>query len=885
MSMNQHTRQECAVEIAVAIVSQLSSLRELSRARMINRTFRDGVSLDLGSRIRSIVTGQYVSSEDYDGFRALLSRTDSVLMGKWAELLAGPSNSWSDIRKQQRLSPSLVLLVACPRDSMDEWREYLVNHQLLDCGFAETYVGRAVRSATCFSHQYMGGAVVVLESETRSSMSIVLAQKGSCNRRGINKSYVFDLHPAVTARGENVETGRESVSAMSTCAVECTGRWMSCNADIDLSRTLRTNVAVRRPKGGALPTQSSFAPESILDVTETKRKYEGMGFPVGLFYGTQVGKVECVPVPSIVPCKDQYSEWDLRYDVWLRCPVVAQHVLYWGDLSFERIRSSDSSSDTGYLLCTNDPSNENANENTTVYSVLKVMTLASYNVCCELLGVFPADFARFGYLAGNHLCRLRLKATSNDESRYMEMLGRLLTPDAVDNHRVWPSGLYLEGQFITIEVTVPKTVEFRNRGNLQELLAVTDLCDEKGQPRMVAETAAAFYHHGNIIAKTMGVGAQLEMNLAVTYDSRYMKVIMVESIETRTVGAKWYDTPPCRGPVGVPLFQIVDNVEGDETDEDDGPLPSESRNDSEESVCQSVLGTAGSDVPDSPTSVSLSSVSSATPDTNGLVASKLFREDSPASSRIEDTERERDENGTTILSPHGSVAPGQSCVNNFVGDLSNVVQSVVGPSTAFGPYGQEGPASWNWNVSGATRPWELDVTDPVVLKAMSRAATSAHLGVGAQGSAMGLASETTGGGYSNVAVGHPYVNDVATASLAQVGWTAGMGQNVVNRTMQDSCTVTPASFSSDRKQREGGKNRTASHSTASSSRVTKPEKAVNKSPPKKRVKRQPWAGEHQFVLKAVEYRFMPVNGEYSPSAPANFQGQSKSTSKDCNSYQ
>ncbi|THU80757.1 hypothetical protein K435DRAFT_809630 [Dendrothele bispora CBS 962.96] len=943
MSMNQHTQQECAVEIAVAIVSHLSSLRELSRARMISRTFRDGVSLDLGSRIRSIVTGHYVSSEHYDDFRALLSRTDSLLMGKWAELLAGPSNSWSAIRTQQRLSPSWVLLVACPRDSADEWREYLVNHQLLDCGFAEMYVGPAVRTATCFTHQHMGGAVVVVESETRSSMSIVLAQRGSCNRRGINKSYVFDLHPAVSAAGENVETGRDSVSAMSTCAVElrrpkggalyvqyapdCGNRYGHANRSLRHVWTLKgwcLNKNCVWFSRRIQPMQSSFAPETIIDVTQTKRKYEGMGFPVGLFYGTQVGKVECVPVPPIVPCKDQYSEWDLRYDVWMRCPLVAQHVLYWGDLSFQRICSSDSRGDTRYLLCTDDPTNENLNENLTVYSVLKgfgasrspvwrgnllVLSISrrgrvqslcnsdlhavndavcAHNVCCELLGVFPADLARFGDLAEDHLCRLRLKGTPNDESRYMEMLGRLLTPVsktfhvngtgvkrfqvAVNNHLVMPSGLYLEHQFITIEVTVPKNVQFLNRGNIKEMLTVIDLCDPNGRPRMAAETAA-LYQHENLIAKTIGVASrEAEEPRSKTSQT---KVIIAESIETLIVGNKWYDTPPCDGPVGLPLFRLVDNVEADETDDEDGPPPSESQNDSEESVCRSVTDSARSDVQNSPTSVSFSSVSSATPDPNRLVPSKLFREGSPASSRIDDIEGNV-ENATTTISPYRSAPTGQPCPKNFVGDLSNFVQSLLGAgysgSPAFGRCGQEGPASWNWNVSGTTRPWELDVTDPVVLEALSCGAGSRSLGAGSQGSAMGSTSETTSSGYSNVTVSDPYLSDVATTSLAQVQWREGLGENVTNRTTQQSCSVTPASFSSDRTPREGGKNRTASHSTASSSRVSKPGKVVNKTQPKKRKKRQPFDGEHQFELKTFEYRFMPVN----------LQGQPKSAGQDLN---
>ncbi|THV01398.1 hypothetical protein K435DRAFT_853811 [Dendrothele bispora CBS 962.96] len=135
---------------------------------------------------------------------------------------------------------------------------------------------------------------------------------------------------------------------------------------------------------------------------------------------------------------------------------------------------------------------------------------------------------------------------------------------------------------------------------------------------------------------------------------------------------------------------------------------------------------------------------------------------------------------------------------------------------------------------------------------------------------MGSTSETTGSGYSNVTVSDPYLSDVATTSLAQVQWREGLGENVTNRTTQQSCSVTPASFSSDRTPREGGKNRTASHSTASSSRVSKPGKVVNKTQPKKRKKRQPFDGEHQFELKTFEYRFMPVN----------LQGQPKSAGQD-----
>ncbi|THU92485.1 hypothetical protein K435DRAFT_862456 [Dendrothele bispora CBS 962.96] len=412
MSVNRPVRGECVLEIAVAIVSHLSSLRQLSRARLINRTFHRAVSMDLGSRIRSLVTSRYVSLGDYDEFLAVLVRTDSIVTGKWAELLAGASNSWLAIQEKQRLCERWALVVACPRGCIEQWRAYLVNHRLDDCGVEETYVGGAIRYAARFCHKDMGGDIILLESETGSSMSVVVASKASHNRRAINKSHVFDLHPAATALGESIATGRDKRRPMSSCAVECTGRWLSTNVDVDLSRTARTNIPVRRPTGGALyvqyapesiepyglsawalrhvwtlkgqcqnknclwfsrdikSTRSSFAPDNGFDVAQLKRKYAGMGFPTAVFYGTQVGKVECVPVPAILPLKHHYSEWDLRYDVWLECPVFADHVLYWGDLNFQQINAPNKGG-ARYLLCANDQTINDANENWTLYSVLK----------------------------------------------------------------------------------------------------------------------------------------------------------------------------------------------------------------------------------------------------------------------------------------------------------------------------------------------------------------------------------------------------------------------------------------------------------------------------------------------------------------------------------
>ncbi|THU90465.1 hypothetical protein K435DRAFT_864265 [Dendrothele bispora CBS 962.96] len=393
--MSPPVRGESVLEIAVAIVSHLSSLRELSRARLINRTFHGAVCADLSSRIRTVVTGEYVSLDDYDGFLAVLARTDSLITGKWAELLAGASNSWQAIRKEQESYECWPLVLVCPK------------------GVEDGQVGGAVRSAARFCHKDMGGDIILLESETWSSMSVVVASKGSRNRRAINKSYVFDLHPALTAVGETIETGRGREGTISTCALKCTGKWMTANVDVDLSSTARTGVTVKRSKGAALyvrhaleyvdpyglstralrhvwslkgwclnkkclwfsrdirSTRSSFAPDSSSDVAEVKRKYAGMGFPVAVFYGTEVGKVECVPVPVILPLKAHYSEWDLRYDIWLQCPVFADHVLYWGDLYFQRIRASDRTDGGGFLLCGNDQRIDNANENLTLYRVLK----------------------------------------------------------------------------------------------------------------------------------------------------------------------------------------------------------------------------------------------------------------------------------------------------------------------------------------------------------------------------------------------------------------------------------------------------------------------------------------------------------------------------------
>ncbi|THU84813.1 hypothetical protein K435DRAFT_806424 [Dendrothele bispora CBS 962.96] len=602
MSMSPPVRGESVLEIAVAIVSHLSSLRELSRARLINRTFHDAVCADLSSRIRTVVTG-------------------NLITGKWAELLAGASNSWQAIRKEQGSVESWSLVLACPKGRVEEWRVFLLNNRFDDRGVEDGRVGGAVRSAARFRHQ------------TWSSMSVVVASKGSRNRRAINKSYVFDLHPALTAVGETIETGRDREGTISTCALECTGKWMTANVDVDLSRTARTGAAIKRQKGAALyvryaleyadpyghstralrhvwslkgwclnkrclwfsrdirSTRSSFAPDSSSDVAEVKKKYTGMGFPVAVFYGTEVGKVECVPVPVILPLKAHYSEWDLRYDIWLQCPVFADHVLYWGDLYFQRIRTPDRTDGGGFLLCSNDQSIDNANENLTLYGVLKglgihfspiwrgnlmvlsisakgrvqslcggdlhvvnsvvcqslnlslgtsgsvvslrlaaAMSLIRYSVRCEVVAIFPADKTRFGENAQQHLCRLGLKGTPDDASRYMVMLGRLLTPYTDGNRMVTPPSVHIYNRSLAIEVTVPKTVKLSTAGDISLIIPTAYLHEQTGDEihaNTAVETARGLYLHPNVVAKGIGIGAKVEVELTSTYDVQNVSVLQL----------------------------------------------------------------------------------------------------------------------------------------------------------------------------------------------------------------------------------------------------------------------------------------------------------------------------------------------------------------------
>ncbi|KAK7436324.1 hypothetical protein VKT23_019171 [Stygiomarasmius scandens] len=90
-----------------------------------------------------------------------------------------------------------------------------------------------------------------------------------------------------------------------------------------------------------------------------------------------MGDIHAVPVPSVQGLKSSMVATELRYEIWLQCPYLATHVIYWGDLQFTKVDIGEDNEGKKLLVCTNDQ-NGDLVENNSLYCAMKV---AGYEYC------------------------------------------------------------------------------------------------------------------------------------------------------------------------------------------------------------------------------------------------------------------------------------------------------------------------------------------------------------------------------------------------------------------------------------------------------------------------------------------------------------------------
>ncbi|THU94159.1 hypothetical protein K435DRAFT_860803 [Dendrothele bispora CBS 962.96] len=404
------------LDVVLEIVSHLPSLQDLHYSSLVSQTFHKAVAIELRNRIRYLLTSTCIPSDCYSDFINELGDRNSVASGDVVHLLCSRNSNWSTLNTYAVNESVVVLKIICPRDSICKWKYFFEKHGFSNADAPCMVTNSLVNGYAFYGHEGMRGLVAVLQSVTRSPFTVLLGEKSSAKRQGLNNTHIFDLHPQLTKSGMEVTTDRnwKDTNSMRLCHTECTGQWYNLDPSvptkIDLSTRpygsekpaksrplfMRYQSNVREenlseycrrhawsPKGCCVNVDcvwfsvdlkssiSCFAADTNVEKQRLIRIYSQRPVPTGLLYGCERGDLDYVPVPPIVNHRQRSHAGELRYDLWLQCPILPSHLLYWGDLEFVNLPMESVHKRKRYVLCSNLQSTEGLQENQSLYSAMK----------------------------------------------------------------------------------------------------------------------------------------------------------------------------------------------------------------------------------------------------------------------------------------------------------------------------------------------------------------------------------------------------------------------------------------------------------------------------------------------------------------------------------